>query len=138
MNRYRRYWSREEDVLYDLDAAEADELIERNAERQRDAERQRPVVRKIYESPPMQQNRMDSTTDADWQRWADGKIAAALERYDEEMTEAIGEALGEIRKRLRTEFAAELGQLRADVEVLRGIVKGEIASIKDKGKADAA
>jgi hypothetical protein len=39
---------------------------------------------------------------------ADGRIAAALEQYEKVVTEATGEALGEIRAGLRVEFRKEL------------------------------
>ena len=43
-----------------------------------------------------------------WNSWADGRIAAALEQYEKVVTEATGEALGEIRAGLRVEFRKEL------------------------------
>jgi hypothetical protein len=43
---------------------------------------------------------------------------------------AVAEAISLLRKQLRDEFAAELGQLRADMNVQTGIARGEISELK--------
>jgi hypothetical protein len=66
-------------------------------------------------------------TDAEgsrWQRYIDGQINTAISAAMAEhkmladaRQEAVGKALGEVRKQLREEIAAEVGQLRADLTV---------------------
>ena len=59
---------------------------------------------------------------ADWTAFVVSRIDAAFEARawrDAAMTEAVGKALGEIRKQLRSEFEEQLGQLRADVTIQR-------------------
>lgn len=46
----------------------------------------------------------------------------------------MGDALGEVRKKLRD----EIGQLRAEMNVLTSIARGQITELKTKGKPDAA
>jgi hypothetical protein len=60
-----------------------------------------------------------------WNAWADGRIAAALERHDKIFTEAVGEALGETREDLREEFRKELEAATGKLGVeLRELITG--------------
>jgi hypothetical protein len=60
-----------------------------------------------------------------WNAWADGRIAAALERHEKIFTDAVGEALDEIREGLRNEFWKELEAATAKLGVeLREPVAG--------------
>ena len=43
---------------------------------------------------------------------------------------AIAEALSLLRAELRKEFAEQLGQLRAEMNIQTGIARGQIAEIK--------
>jgi hypothetical protein len=69
-----------------------------------------------------------------WNTWADGRIAAALERHDKIFTEAVGEVLGEIRADLQEEFREELeaatGKLGVELrEVIAGL-RTELARVE--------
>jgi hypothetical protein len=60
-----------------------------------------------------------------WNTWADGRIAAALERHDKIFTEAVGEALGETREDLQEEFRKELETATGKLGVeLRELISG--------------
>jgi hypothetical protein len=60
-----------------------------------------------------------------WNAWVDGRINTALEHHQEFLTEAVGDALGETRLDLRTEFRKELGAGIAQLGVeLRELITG--------------
>jgi hypothetical protein len=102
IKRYFRYgWSREQELLLQIDNMEGDALLERCQERQRNIERDRPIVRKACEAPQMQSVKMDRETDAAWHSWVDRKIALALEQHTANMVAAVGDALGKKCKQLR-------------------------------------
>jgi hypothetical protein len=78
-----------------------------------------------------QAHQIESRSDWDsWNAWADGRINAALEPF----TEAVGEALGEIRAGLRVEFRkgleAATGKLGVELrEVIAGL-RTELARVE--------
>lgn len=47
----------------------------------------------------------------DWNRWADARIARALDAFSGRMADGVGEALGEVRRELREEFGSEQARL---------------------------
>jgi hypothetical protein len=69
-----------------------------------------------------------------WNAWADGRIAAALERHEEAFTEAVGRALSEFRAGLRTEFRKELeaatGKLGVELRELNAGLRTESARLE--------
>jgi hypothetical protein len=131
-----RYWSREEEVLYQHDAAEAAELIERNAARQRSR-----TVYKVHESQPRMQDRSAAMDQAGWDHWCEAHIQRALaaqQEFSEVQREVLTYLIVEIRKgyrkewreewreevaaenkKLRDEFAAETKKLREEIATLR-------------------
>jgi hypothetical protein len=82
---------------------------------------------------------MDPQTAAGWNGWARAHVAIALAEHDKLMTEAVAQFVSEyVAKRLKDEVAklsAEVGQLRADQEILRSIVAGKTVEI---GRKDVA
>src|SRR5262245_14939200 len=52
-------------------------------------------------------------SDAAWNAWADRRIAVAIDKYDAELAQEIGEAIAEERKREREEMA----KLKATLEL---------------------
>jgi hypothetical protein len=71
---------------------------------------------------------------AEWDRWADDKISAALEKF----ADFLGEFVGETQKEERKRVDEQLGELRAELTTLRSIVKGEVAPLIRKVADDAA
>jgi hypothetical protein len=65
------------------------------------------------------------------QRQPDDGWSQMMERF---IIPIMGDALGEVRKKLRD----EIGQLRAEMNVLTSIARGQITELKTKGKPDAA
>jgi len=72
------------------------------------------------------------------QEWADRKIALALERYDEGMTEAIGGALSEIRKQLRAEFADANKKQSDEFADETKRLRDEIAALRERRRTKRA
>ena len=70
---------------------------------------------------------MDATTQAQWEKWCDGRINAALE----DLAEIIGSETGKTTKELR----GEISQLRGELAVLRSIVAGKTVKT---GRKDVA
>jgi hypothetical protein len=104
-------------ALDEIANAGSDELLDRV--RRRNAP-PRELVYKTHEPQPVQQQ--DVPTELATKDWViDGILPI------------IGEEIAEGDDKLREEIAA----LRADIAILQGIVRGEVASIK-QGKADAA
>jgi hypothetical protein len=74
-------------------------------------------------SAPLTSKSRRTLTDAETLRWKpyiDNRISAAFEARawrDDARRDAIGDALGEIRKQLRAEILTAVGELRADIEV---------------------
>jgi hypothetical protein len=103
--------------------AEEEELQELQAQlaqqRQRSSE---ALVYKTFATPAPQRsnsNSMDPVTEAAWNEWADRKIETALRHQSEWMKHSIAEAFVLERQSMRE----EIGSLRAEVEILRGVVK---------------
>jgi len=70
--------------------------------------------------PTARQHRLDTQRDwSDWERWCDGRIAAALEEHDRAYDKAVGRALGEACNELRDEIAA----LRRELATARKQIK---------------
>lgn len=82
----------------------------------------RGLVHKTYQPPPMQQPQQQNEDFSEVQR---GVLAALIVELRKEWRKSD--------KKLRE----EIGSLRADVEILRGIVRGEVKQIP-KGKVDVA
>jgi hypothetical protein len=74
----------------------------------------------------MQAHQVARSEDWDsWNAWADGRIAAALERHEKFFTEVTGQALGEFGAGLRVEFLKELEAVTAKLGVeLRELIAG--------------
>jgi hypothetical protein len=71
--------------------------------------------------------RSKAESDADWNAWAQGHI----ERERAFMTDVVGEALAEVRKELRDEFAEQIRELRAELTKQRsGDAGGVIRKIR--------
>jgi hypothetical protein len=69
-----------------------------------------------------------------WIEWANGLIDAAIADHHQLMTDILVDLVTEERKR----YEEKLGELRADIAVLRGIVSGEVHALPSKGENDAA
>jgi hypothetical protein len=124
-----------------LDEAYALDDAYRAKHEQPEAKQAKPQREMIYktcekQSMPQHVRDLEPEVQARWDAWADAKMERRLETY----TDVIGEECGLIEKRLREEIkklAEEVGQLRAEITVLQGIRRGEIASFKfNSGKAD--
>jgi hypothetical protein len=50
----------------------------------------------------------------------------------------IGDALGQTRIDMRENFEKQLGELRAEIEILRSVVKAGNVELIKKGRVDAA
>jgi hypothetical protein len=79
---------------------------------------------------------MDAATQAQWNAWCEAHIARALAAHDAAFDQVLAKVISEERKRARRHVAKELGQLRAEIEILRSIVRGEVRTLK--GNVDAA
>jgi hypothetical protein len=99
-------------------------------------ERKRDVIYRTFKTPAQQSGGMDPATQAQWDAWVLGHIANALAEHRDLLIAAIGEALAEERKSMRAHVGAELGKLRAEVEVLRSILKS--GNVTPMGDRDAA
>jgi hypothetical protein len=69
-----------------------------------------------------------------WNAWADGRIAAALERHGDNLLEGTGTVIGEIRCELREEFRKELdaatGKLGVELRELIAGLRTEVAGLE--------
>ena len=69
-----------------------------------------------------------------WNAWADGRIAAALERHEKLFTEGVGEAIGEIREgiheEIRKEVEAATGKLGVELRELIAGLRTEVARLE--------
>jgi hypothetical protein len=85
---------------------------------------------------------MDSATAAKWTEWVQAHIRNAFAEHNEQLTEAMGEVISEIRHELRKEFTEQVGALRTELTISSAIAKGEIAQLKaevpSKRRNDAA
>ena len=89
------------------------------------------LIYKTFATPaPQQSSTMNSTMAAAWTRWASRLIQRHIE--------AFGDRLIQSMKSERTKLNAEIGELRADIEVLRGIVKSNNNVTPLRGRADVA
>jgi hypothetical protein len=61
----------------------------------------------------------------EWDAWA----RSYIEEERALMTEAIGQALSEIRQQVRNELAAEVAKLRAELNVVRSITEGDVVDL---------
>jgi hypothetical protein len=89
------------------------------------------LIHKTYEGPqPVQPQSadLDPVTQARWDAWFDRRVNEHLERF----ADFLGGETGALEKGLRDELA----KVRAELEILRGMVDGNIRSIK--GRTDAA
>jgi hypothetical protein len=122
-----------------------DEVRARHArmDRQRAArereEARSQMVYKTYEPPqPVQQY---ATKDDGWNRWFaesfHNHFAENIARNNEMLVDVIGEEVGALDNAVVKKLQTEIGSLRAELEVLRSIVRGEVTSIKGKS-SDAA
>jgi hypothetical protein len=73
---------------------------------------QRMVFKTREPDPPRRDDQW-----ADWNRWADGKIKAALEQQREFLMQVFARAIAEERSRMRQHVAEKLGELRVDLEI---------------------
>lgn len=89
---------------------------------------------------------MDKATNDAWNLWFDKRFDAEINKWCQDMLiEAVGYALAEERKGMRSHVAEaiaklseEIGQLRAEVEILRGIIASNNVTPIGRGKDDAA
>ena len=80
------------------------------------------LIYKTYEPPAQQQlnTTLDAETQAAWDAWVDTKIENALTEFAATLGEAVGRTDADTRER----FEKQIGKLRAEIEVLRSVVKG--------------
>ena len=88
-------------------------------QRQRSGEE---LVYKTFNSPASQPQ-VDQW--AGWNAWADSRIAKFLDEnlFTENQREALGYVIADLRQEWLQDIDQKLGELRAEVEVLRGVVK---------------
>ena len=64
-----------------------------------------------------------------WDRWVKAHIEIALNDFlKDTLMPTIGEALGLTRIDMRENFEKQLGELRAEIEILRSVVKAQATS----------
>jgi hypothetical protein len=68
---------------------------------------------------------------ADRTRFVDGRISAAIAARDEYWRDVLGGLVSAIRKQLRAEISAEVGQLRADIAIEKAAERREHGEIID-------
>lgn len=81
---------------------------------------------------------MDAEQQRGWDTWVRAHIKNALAEqplFSEEQVDVIAETISLFREELHKHIATELGQLRADIEILRSIVAGKTGEI---GRKDVA
>lgn len=82
-------------------------------------------ARRMPKSEPPKRQRGPSAAELEqlrarqWTAFVDTRIAHFFAQHDKVRLEAMGTALGMMRKQLREEIAAEVGQLRAEVTLQR-------------------
>jgi hypothetical protein len=90
------------------------------------------LVYKTHEQKPMQQQQADWSG---WDRWVKAHIEIALHDFLKNILEpGIGEALGETRIDMREDFERQLGELRAEIEILRSVIKSQNVGIITRSK----
>ena len=115
---------------YDLgEDEEIDQLPSQQQQRSSDE-----MVFKTYSPAQQQSNVMDPVTEAAWNSWADRKIQSALNHQAEWMKNSIAHALVLERQLMRE----EIGSLRAEVEILRGVIKSQNIGVITRGHRDVA
>jgi hypothetical protein len=106
----------------------------KRAEREQAQARTQTIYKTTYEPPPAQQQQTSSTMTPEqqkpWDEWLNSRVMHILDT----VVEVIGEEVGAEHKQLREEIAG----LRADVAILQGIIKGEVAQLKSGKASDAA
>jgi hypothetical protein len=129
-----RAWSPKPDILDPRQRSSAP--MRKWREEALEAEARRAKAR---EACAQQEREKQMQRDADWNDWADTKIAAALEahtftdfqrdviahviaqerkREARELEKALGEVVAKLREQLRKEFAAEIAKLRDDGKIV--------------------
>jgi hypothetical protein len=94
------------------------------------------LVYKTHEQKPMQQQQADWSG---WDRWVKAHIEIALHDFlKDTLVPTIGDALGQTRIDMRENFEKQLGELRAEIEILRSVVKAGNVELIKKGRVDAA
>jgi hypothetical protein len=77
---------------------------------------------------------------ADWNRWADSRIAKYLDEhqpFSETQNEILVEVIAELRGEWQQDIEQKLGELRAEIEVLRGVIKSQNVGVT-RSKRDVA
>ena len=112
---HQEWLGRHYDPITDRVDLGEDEEIDQSPPQQQSSE----MIYKTYAPAQQRSNSMDPVTAAAWNEWADAKIADALNHQAQWMKNSIAEALVLERLSMRE----ELGLLKAEVEVLRSVVK---------------
>jgi hypothetical protein len=96
---------------------------------EREAERTRTRAKmKAEEQRVSNENARNSDA---WNAWYDQRITAALEAhpFTKLQEEILGATIAELRKKLRDEFAEQIGELRAELNVQRSIESSKILDL---------
>jgi hypothetical protein len=116
-------------------AAERAEREELQAQQQPPQQRSSEglVYKTVYNSAPQQQQQEDPW--ADWNRWCESKIATALHDHIENyLSEFLVEIIALQREEMHELVEKKLGELRAEVEVQRGVVKSNNVELIKRGQ----
>jgi hypothetical protein len=85
-----------------------------------EASRAQKVIRRTYE--PQQQSAMNTDMQTKWDAWCQAHIARAFDNqplFSKAQKLVIGEVISRLRAEWRKEIAEAVGQVKADVEILR-------------------
>ena len=113
-------------------AAIEQEFAERQALFDTGKLRERVIKRSVAELPLVYKTRQDAliaparNSDADWNAWADRKIADALADFASIMGEEVAKSQNDVMGRLQKEIAA----LRAQAQTLREVAYERLAEIR--------
>jgi chemotaxis regulatin CheY-phosphate phosphatase CheZ len=102
------------------------------------AKPQREMVFKTFEPKPQPRQQqsvttMDAETQKKWDEWCDARIEKMMHEL---FMEAIARFVADYVRDRDSKLSVEIGQLYAELNLMTGIQRGEIAQIE--GKADAA
>ena len=96
------------------------------------------LIYKTYTPQSQQSATMSAEQQRGWDLWRRRTIENVLAEqplFSEAQIDLIAETIAEFRMELHDHVSAELGQLRAEVEILRSIVKDEVTPMRGRDVA---
>jgi glycerate-2-kinase len=67
---------------------------------------------------------------AQWDRWVKAHISIAMAENNAAFEQVMAKVIAEERRRMRKHVAKELGELRAEITILRSLLNGEVRQLK--------